>query len=90
MAEHFDVIRKAFKVAAVSSNRNSFGLRSMVVVASDGEAYRVLSNDLHIKREGDVLLVGELDGRWNFAALGYEVPEKLPTAPPDVVKELEV
>ena len=82
--------RKPFKVAAVSSNRNSFGLRSMVVVASDGEAYRVLSNDLHIKQEGDVLLVEQRDGRWNFAALGYEVPEKLPTAPPDVVKQLEV
>lgn len=81
--------RKAFKVAAVSSNRNSFGLRSMVVVAQDGEAYRVLSNDLHIKREREVLLVERHDGRWNFAALSYEVPEKLPTAPPDVVKELE-
>jgi hypothetical protein len=82
-------VRKAFKVAAVSSNRNSFGLRSMVVVASDGEAYRVLSNDLHIKRERQVLLVDQRDGGWNFAALGYEVPEKLPTAPADVVKELE-
>jgi hypothetical protein len=61
----------------------------MVVVAPDGEAYRVLSNDLHIKRERDVLLVEQRDGRWDFAALGDEVPEKLPTAPPDVVKALE-
>lgn len=81
--------RKAFKVAAVSMNRNSFGLRSMVVVAPDGEAYRVLSNDLNIKREGQVLLVEQRDGWSNFAALGYEVPEKLPTAPPDVVKEVD-
>ena len=80
--------RNAFKVAAVSSNRNSFGLRSMVVVARDGEAYRVLSNDLHIKRQGEVLLVEQCEGRWNFSALGYEVPEKLPPAPSDVVKEL--
>ncbi len=40
-------------------------------------------------QEGHVLLVEQRDGRWNFAALGYEVPEKLPTAPPDVVKEVE-
>ena len=82
-------VRKSFKVAAVSSNRNSFGLRSMVVVARDGEAYRVLSNDLHIKREGDALLVEQRDGRWNFGALGYEVPERLqPNASADVVKEI--
>jgi hypothetical protein len=78
--------RKAFKVAAVSSNRNSFGLRSMVVVAPDGKAYRVLSNDVNIKREGNVIQVEQRDGGWNFAALGYEVPEKLPNAPSDVVK----
>lgn len=77
---------KQFKVVAVSRNRNIFGLRRMVVVAPNGEAYQVLSNDVNIKREGDVLSVEQLDGRWNFSALGYEVPEKLPNAPPDVVK----
>lgn len=79
--------RKSFKVAAVSSNRNSFGLRSMVVVAPDGEAYRVCSNGVNVKREGDVLRVERQDGGWNFSALGYEVPEKLPNAPSEVVKE---
>ena len=81
-------IRKAFKVAAVSTNRNSFGLRSMVVVAADGEAYRILSNDLYIKPEGNLLLVEERQGCWDFASAGYEVPERLLDAPPDVLKEL--
>ena len=81
--------RKAFKVAAVSSNRNSFGLRSMVVVAQDGEAYRLLSNDLNLKREGGILSVEQSDGRWGFTSLGYEVPERLqPDASADVVKEI--
>ncbi len=80
--------RKSFKVAAVSSNRNSFGLRSMVVVARDGEAYRVLSNDLHVKRQGHAISVELRDRKVDWAALGYEVPEKLPDAPPEVVKEV--
>ena len=82
-------VRKAFKVAAVSTNRNSFGLRSMVVVAQDGEAYRLLSNDINLKREGGVLSVDQSDGSWDFSSLGYEVPERLqPDPSADLVKEI--
>lgn len=41
--------RKEFKVVAVSENTNSFGLRQMIVVARDGETYKVEGLNLIIK-----------------------------------------
>lgn len=75
---------KAFKVAAVSSNMNSFGLTGMILVARDGEAWQVGANSINVKRQGSVLKV---KGR-NFAALGFEIPERLPPAPRKAVAEV--
>jgi hypothetical protein len=80
---------KRFRVAAVSSNRNSFGLTGLVLVARDGTAYQVGASDLHVHRKGSVVAV-PITGRrcLNFARLGFEIPERLPQAPPAVVAEV--
>jgi hypothetical protein len=80
---------KRFKVAAVSSNSNSFGLTGMVLVARDGTAYQVGASDLHLRRKGSVIAV-PITGRrcLNFAQLGFEIPERLPQAPSAVVAEV--
>lgn len=75
---------KAFKVAAVSSNMNSLGLKGMILVGRDGEAWQVGANSISVKRQGSVLKV---KGR-NFAALGFEIPERLAVAPHKVVVEV--
>jgi hypothetical protein len=80
---------KAFNVASVSDNLNSFGLRGMILIAGDGEAWEVGASNLHVKKKGDVVqvpVVGKA-GR-NFAGLGFEIPRRLPDAPAGVVEEV--
>jgi hypothetical protein len=81
---------KEFKVVAVSGNRNSFGLRGVVLVARDGQSYEVGSNDLHLPKEGDVLAVPTRPGTGlDWGSLGFEIPMKLdPPAPPEVVRQV--
>lgn len=80
---------KAFKVASVSDNTNSFGLRGMILIAADGEAYEVGASSLYVKTKGDVVhvpVVGKA-GR-NFGTLGLEIPRRLPDAPAGVIEEV--
>lgn len=80
---------KPFKVASISSNRNSFGLQGVILVAKDGEAFEVGASYLHAVNKGDVVLVPLIDEHdLNFAYLGFEIPTYLPQAPPDVVAEV--
>lgn len=82
---------KQFIVAAVSRNTNSFGLRGMILIAKDGEAWQVAANCLNIKSEGEFVNTGNEQGRINgsqWATLGFEIPRRLPDAPLKVLKEL--
>ena len=80
---------KQFKVASVSSNLNSFGLRGHVLVAEDGEAWQVGITAQFAKKQGEEVKVhygdgGQLDWAW----FGAEIPERLPDAPRNVVNEI--
>lgn len=77
-----------FKVAAVSSNMNSFGLTGMILLGLDGEAWEVGASSLHLKKVGDVLRVPGRRSCRNFARLGFEIPRPLPQAPAGVVAEV--
>lgn len=82
---------KEFIVVAVSENRNAFGLKQMVLVApSDGEAWTVLTNDLHVKPRGAIvrhMIDPERPHyRW-WGVQSYECPDRLPDAPPKVRAE---
>jgi hypothetical protein len=81
---------KQFRVVAVSTNRNSFGLHGVALVARDGQAYEVGCNDLHLPRQGDVLNVPtRAGGGLDWAKLGFEIPTRLhPPAPPEVVRQV--
>ena len=73
---------KEFKVASVSSNQNSFCLWGHILVAKDGEVWEAArANKLN---KGDVIrVVNE-----NWAAHGFEIPEKKPNMPENIVKEI--
>lgn len=80
---------KAFKVASVSSNRNSFGLQGVILIAKDGEAYEVGASYHHAVMKGDIVLVPTTDELiLNFAQIGFEIPRQLSNAPADVVAEV--
>ena len=80
---------KQFKVVAISSNRNSFGLLGFVMVARDGEAVQAAGNDRRAEEcpQGSIVsLHGDaLDG---LTDLGFEIPEYLPECPPRVAAKV--
>jgi len=82
----------AFKVASVSSNRNGFGLKGVILVDREGRAFQVGASEPNIPKVGDVVVIPFLDQKHcrglNFSALYYEIPEELPTAPEGVVQEV--
>lgn len=75
-------MNKLFRVAAVSSNTNSFGLRGYVLLARDGEAWEVAHSDYPRWSKGADLAfpVGSFPG--------CEIPRRLPKAPAKIVKEI--
>lgn len=84
-----------FKVAAVSVNRNSFGLAQCILIAKNGLAYKACANSLNIPREGDTITIpyigngnGLSNATLNFAAKSYEIPERIEDAPQDLVDEV--
>lgn len=81
-----------FKVVAVSSNRNSFGLKGVVLMARDGRAFQVGASAPHVPERGEVIVILFVDQKndrgLNFVARCYEIPEELPIAPEAVVAEV--
>ena len=83
------LITKQFRVVAVSNNRNSFGLSGLILIAQDGEAWEVGASQLCRKAAGDEVLIPVVGSRGrDFAALGYEIPCRLPKALPAVIAEV--
>ena len=91
------VVVKEFKVVTRSDNRNSFGLRSHILVARDGDAYSLLLNQLNELEVGGVykVRVHQSDPGGDptrtladWRALGAECPTKLAACPPGAVAEI--
>lgn len=76
-----------FVVAAVSSNTNSFGLRSVILVARDGTALEGLRTTQFCPMRGNTIWLKRplLD---SLMRLGYECPRDLPEAPAAVIEEV--
>jgi len=77
---------ESFKVAAVSTNTNSFGLYGHIFIARSGKAFEAAANHINRKNKGEVVRL-DADNP-NFAELGFEIPRELPTAPEEVVNEV--
>lgn len=75
-------VRKEFKVVAKSSNTNSFGLYQFVVVAPDGEAYK-LHGSMYVGKDKGDLVVKE-----GGVFRGFEMPEKMEKCPEPVLREI--
>lgn len=83
--------QKQFKVVAVSSNTNSFGLYGMILMAKDGEAYEVAVNEIYKKNKNDIVCLPMKNGKTNLLGdcqISFEIPRKLPNAPQKVIDEV--
>ena len=80
---------KQFKVAAISSNTNSFGLNRFIFVAHDGEAWAGHKAKQYAReQQGQLVLLEAPFGR-ALTERGFEIPERLsPDCPSDVVKDV--
>lgn len=72
-----------FKVVAVSSNTNSFGLTQMIVINRVGKTFSMCANYLNVKKQGASLHKHPTKG---FGSV--ELVEELTTAPREVIKEI--
>ena len=79
------------KVITVSTNANSFGLRSMILLADNGQGYQALTNDLNLRPAGTVMEINpahtteELAIKSHLIRCGYECIQRLPDANQGVV-----
>jgi hypothetical protein len=74
-----------FKIAAVSRNRNSFGLQGHIAIARDGRVIEFAANDLNALPPGSTLKVREVEGRLQIP---FELPKERQKAPQAVVDEV--
>lgn len=80
---------KQFKVSALSSNLNSFGLRNHILIAEDGEAWQAAASELNVRKQGEIIKLHlDLNDVPDFAYAGFEIPSRLPNAPRNVVNEV--
>ena len=81
---------KAFKVITISQNIGSFGHNQMVLVARDGEGWKVQhiqSNGVWVK---DQIITVPFDepGRYLWGVVSVECPERLARCPKNILAQL--
>ena len=80
-------------MVALSSNTNSFGLRGVVMVAKDGEAWEAAANYINVPKKDDIIKLvftetseGVLSKYPQFPS-GFEIPARKPDAPAEMLKQ---
>lgn len=76
---------KRYAVVAVSDNRNAFGLKGVVMVALDGEAWEGAKSSP--PAVGEILEIPVNRGYTELGQAGYELPRRLEDAPHEIVSE---
>jgi len=77
-----------FKVAAVSSNTNAFGLHQFIFLAEDGTCWTACKNKQYARHKfGDIVPLGEDPGQ-TLSSMGYEIPQQKEQAPQGVIEEV--
>lgn len=77
-----------FKVVAISSNTNSFGLRQMVLLSRSGLAYKACFNSLNVKNVNEIIngVATFSDGKViSVAFVGGELVQKIRKPSKDII-----
>jgi hypothetical protein len=91
-----------YKVAAISGNTNSFGLRSVILVSPECHVWQVLSNALSLPKLGAEFVLNLPSAKFLkakgmtpdgytgscWSGKGWECPEQLPDCPIVVAREV--
>jgi len=77
-----------FKVVAISSNANSFGLHGVIMISEDGEAWQAAASSINLPEKGSIIPLEGNDVAGALAKRGYEIPHRLPQPPADVVQQV--
>ena len=82
---------REFLVASVSNNRNSFGLKGIILVCPTGEAWEVGMS--HAPKKGQTIMLPTVGDKVQFHLAGMqgltiEIPKRLTDAPESVLCEL--
>jgi hypothetical protein len=79
-----------FKVILVSSNSNSFGLKQLYAYSKSKRLFRACANYLNVPELNSEVNVRVSDiGKVQFANMGWELGEMLPSPPKGLEKEFE-
>lgn len=79
-----------YRVVALSENMNGFGLRRIVIISKAGEAYAGLAPMVFCRQFGQGAYIWSPAGNVAEGMMrrGIECVERLPDAPPDVIREV--
>jgi hypothetical protein len=77
---------KAFRVAAISTNTNSFGLRGHILMNRDGVTYQVGRSDYNGEDRWKVGQIIMAEGQFRFP--GTEIPHRMETPPVGVIEKV--
>ncbi len=80
--------RTEFRGAAISNNANSFGLRGVILVGLDGEAWEVGITSQFCPKIGEAVKVPKDGELYLWGAARAELPRSLPSAPQPVVAQV--
>lgn len=85
------MIHTQFKVLAVSSNTNSFGLHGMIITDPRGNAFEIAVGSLYKRNSGEVVFgcISE-DGKTivSLENISYEIPRRLPALTENELKNI--
>ena len=81
---------KSFRVAAISENANSFGLRQHIMIPRTGQAWKVhKSICLPWKLHQDIAVPIDENDQFQWAMVRVEMPEEIELLPPEkLIKEV--
>jgi hypothetical protein len=86
-------MKEEFKVIAVSDNTNSFGLKQFYAVSRKGVTYRAHCTSQFCPKKDEVVSIPVIlkDNKvvgYNLSAMGYEIPELLPSVSEQLLNEI--
>jgi len=80
--------KTVFRLVAISSNTNSFGLNNFVFMARTGEAWAGMKSAQYARQKVGNEFSFNHDRARGLGSMGFECPGQLPNAPAHVIEEI--
>jgi len=81
---------ETFKVIAISSNSNSFGLKQFYAYSKSKRLFRACASYFNLpKLESEIQVLVSDTGKIQFGRMGWELGEMMPAPPKELEKEFQ-